>query len=71
MSPEQISGRKSSRSADHLTVVRFLIEKYAICFWFFYLRKAFDTVERMTIFYTLLSKYKIGGQFLNLLKEMN
>ena len=30
LSPEQISGRKSSRSADHLTVARFFIEKYAL-----------------------------------------
>ena len=28
--PEQISGRKASISADHLMVVRFLIEKYAL-----------------------------------------
>ena len=30
INPEQISGRKSSRPADHLTVIRFLIEKYAL-----------------------------------------
>ena len=30
VSPEQISGRKSSRPADHLTVVRYFIEKYAL-----------------------------------------
>ena len=30
MKHEQISGKKGSRSADHLTIVRFLIEKYAL-----------------------------------------
>ena len=30
MRPEQISGKKGARTADHLTVIRFLIEKYAI-----------------------------------------
>ena len=76
MKPEQISGKKGARSADHLTVIRFLIEKYALqgkkklfdCF--FDLRKAFDTVDRSTLFYKLLLKYNIGGKFLKLLKEM-
>ena len=76
INPEQISGRKFSRPANHLTVVRFFIEKYALngrkklyaCF--FDLRKAFDTVDRITLFYKLLSKYHIGGNFLKLLQEM-
>ena len=28
--PAQISGRKGARTADHLTVIRFLIEKYSL-----------------------------------------
>ena len=74
--PEQISGKKGARTADHMTVIRFLIEKYALkgekrlyaCF--FDLRKAFDTVDRVTLFFKILSKYKIGGSFLKLLMEM-
>ena len=76
INPEQISGRKSARSADHLTVIRFLIEKYALqgkkklyaCF--FDLKKAFDTVDRAILFYKLLQKYKIGGNFLKLFGQM-
>ena len=76
INPEQISGRKGARTADHLTVIRFLIEKYAMqgrkrlyaCF--FDLRKAFDTVDRSTLFFKLLEKYNIGGSFLKLLMEM-
>ena len=28
--PEQISGKQGARTADHLTVIRFLTEKYAV-----------------------------------------
>ena len=37
---------------------------------FFYLEKAFDTVDRTILLYKLLSKYQIGGSFLKLLQEM-
>ena len=30
INPAQISGRKGARTADHMTVIRFLIEKYAL-----------------------------------------
>ena len=74
--PEQISGKQGARTADHLTVIRFLIEKYAlqgrkklfVCF--FDIKKAFDTLDRITLFYKLLLKYSIGGSFLKLLTEM-
>ena len=73
---EQIIGKQGSRSADHLTIVRFLIEKYALkggkrlyaCF--FDLKKAFDTVDRTMLFHKLLNNYHIGGKFLKLLREM-
>ena len=74
--PEQISGKKSAMSADHLTVIRFLIDKYALqgkkrlYASFFCIRKAFDSVDRSILFYTLLQKYQIGGNFLKLLGQM-
>ena len=57
-------------------MIRFLIEKYALkgnkklyaCF--FDLRKAFDTVDRTFLFYTLLYKYKIGGHFLKMVQQI-
>ena len=59
-----------------MTVIRFLIEKYAMggkktlyaCF--FDLRKAFDTVDRSILFFKILQKYKIGGKFLKILRNM-
>ena len=37
---------------------------------FFYLKKVFDTVDRLILFYKLLVNYQIGGQFLKLLSQM-
>ena len=75
INPAQISGKKGARTADHLTVIRFLIEKYTkegkklfVCF--FDLKKAFDSVNRLTLFYKLLQKYKIGGRFLKMLQDI-
>ena len=76
INPAQISGRKGARSADHMVVIRFLIEKYAMkgnkklyaCF--FDLRKAFDTVDRTILFFKILHKYKIGGKFLKMLQKI-
>jgi len=72
----QGSGRKGSRTSDHLMIIRFLIDKYVIiggkklfaCF--FDLKKAFDFVPRVMLFYTLLRQYNIGGSFLKVLQEM-
>ena len=55
--PEQISCKQGARVVDHLTLIRFLIEKYAlqgktnlfVCY--FDLKRAFDTVDRTTLFY--------------------
>ena len=72
----QGSGKKGSRTADHLLIIRFLIDKYVtagkgrLFACFFDIRKAFDTVPRNLLFYTLLKEYKIGGHFLKLLQEM-
>ena len=34
------------------------------------LKKAFDTVPRIRLFYTLLKEYSIGGKFLNVIQQM-
>ena len=34
------------------------------------LKKAFDTVPRIRLFYTLLKEYSIGGRFLNIIQQM-
>ena len=65
----QGSGKAGSQTADHLVVIRFLVDKYVtvggkklfVCF--FDIRRAFDSVPRNLLFYTLLKNYKIGGKF--------
>ena len=72
----QGSGKRGSRTADHLMVIKFLIDKYVIlggkklyaCF--FDIRRAYDTVPRIHLFYSLLKDYQIGGNFLKILQEM-
>ena len=72
----QGSGRKGSRTSDHLMIIRFLIDKYVnvagkkLFACFFDLRKAFDTVPRLLLFFTILKQYKVGGHFLKVLQEM-
>ena len=74
--PGQGSGRKGSRTSDHLMIIRFLIDKYVnvggkkLFACFFDLRKAFDFVPRLLLFYTILKQYQIGGNFLRVLQEM-
>ena len=76
ISEEQGSGKTSSRTSDHLLIVRFLIDKYArkkgekLFTCFVDLRKAFDTVPRTRLFHCLLKNYSIGGRFLKILREM-
>ena len=72
----QGSGKKGSRTADHLLVVQFLTDKYVkqqgkyLYTCFVDLRKAFDTVPRIKLFYSLLHDYSIGGKFLKILQEI-
>ena len=72
----QGSGKKCSRTADHLIIIRFLIDKYVtaggkkLFACFFDIRKAFDCVPRCHLFYKLLKDYKIGGKFVMLLQEI-
>ena len=70
------SGKSGSRTADHLLIVRFLIDKYVknggkyLFTCFVDLKKAYDMVPRVKLFYTLLKDYKIGGNFLKILQEI-
>ena len=76
ISPSQGSGKAGSRTADHLLVLRFLVDKYVLgqgkklysCF--VDLQKAFDTVPRSKLFYKLLKEYSVGGKFLKILQEI-
>ena len=72
----QLSGAKGSRTADHLLVVRFLIDKYVkpgkgkLYTCFVDLKKAYDSVNQSLLFFELLSEYTIGGNFLKILQEI-
>ena len=74
----QGSGKKSSRTSDHLLVIRFLVDKYVVlggkklyaCCCFFYIRRAFDCLPRNHLFYTLLRDNNVGGNFLKILQEI-
>ena len=72
----QGSGRKGSRTSDHLMIIRFLIDKYVnvggkkLFACFFDLKKAYDSVPRLMLFYSMLKQYKVGGHFLKILQEM-
>ena len=70
INPEQISGNKSARSADHLTVIRFLIEKYALqgkkrlyaCF-FFILRRHLILLTDLSCFINFFQNTKLVEHF--------
>ena len=76
ISATQGSGKKGSRTADHLMVVRFLVDKYVkkmggkLFTCFVDLHKAFDIVSRIKLMHKLLSEYSIGGKFLTILQKM-
>ena len=75
INPVQIGFTKKARTADHMFVLRTLIEKYTkdkggklfTCFIDF--RKAFDTVIREILLYKLL-RIGIAGNFYNVIKDM-
>ena len=72
----QGSGKKCSRTSDHLMVIKFLIdkivkgEKKKLFACFVDIRKAFDCTNRELLFYKLLSEYGVGGNFLKILQSM-
>ena len=74
--PSQASGKAGVRTADHLLVLKHLINKYLklkkkkIFVCFFDLKKAFDFVPRIKLFNKLLTQYEIGGKFLKILKNL-
>ena len=76
ISKYQGSGKKMSRTADHLMVIQYLInkmvkgEKKKLYACFVDIKKAYDCTNRELLFYKLLSEYGIGGNFLNILQSM-
>ena len=72
----QGSGKTGSRTCDHLLIVRCLFDKYVkhqgkhLYTCFVDLRKAFDTVSRVKLFYTLVKDYSIGGNFLKIIQQI-
>jgi hypothetical protein len=72
--PEQIGFRKKCRTADHIFVLKTLIQKYkkdrkAIYACFIDLEKAFDSVWHEALFYKLL-KIGMNGRVYNIIKSM-
>ena len=76
ISNTQGSGKAGSRTSDHLLVVKFLTDKYVklkgryLFTCFVDIRKAFDSVPRCKLFYSLLINYSIGGKFLKIIREI-
>ena len=76
ITPCQASGKSGVQTSDHLLVLKHIIHKYLkvnkqklfVCF--FDLKKAFDFVLRLQMLYNLMTEYKIGGQFLKILKNI-
>ena len=72
---QQGSGKKGSRTADHLLVVKFIIDKYVniqggkLFACFVDLKKCYDKIPRSLLFYTILKEYSIGGKFLKIIRE--
>ena len=72
----QGSGKKNTRTSDHLMVIKFLIdkivkgEKNKLFACFVDIKKAFDFTPRNLLFCNLLTDYKVGGKFLDVLIEM-
>ena len=65
----QGSGKRGSRTADHLMIIRFLIDKYVtvggkkLYSCFFDIRRAYDTVPRIQLFLFPPQKLSYWGKF--------
>ena len=72
----QGSGKKFSRTSDHLMVIKYFIDnivkrqKKKLFACFVDIKKAFDCTSRQLLFYKLLYEYKVGGNFLKLLQSL-
>ena len=66
VSKQQGSGKKGSRTSDHLLVFKFIIDKYInrlggrLFTCFVDLKKCYDTIPRNLMFYKLLKNYSLG-----------
>ena len=71
----QRSGKKCSRTSDHLMVVKFLIDKIVkgerkkLYACFVDIKKAYDCTNRDLLFYNLMSVYGVGGNFVKILQS--
>ena len=76
ISRNQGSGKKMSRTSDHLMVIQFLIdkivkgEKKKLYACFVDVKKAYDCTSRELLLYKLMTEYGIGGNFLKILQAM-
>ena len=76
LSKNQGSGKKGSRTSDHLMVIKFLIDKMVkkgkkrLYACFVDVKKAYDCTTREILFQKLLTEYGVGGKFLRILQSM-
>ena len=76
LSNNQGSGKKGSRTSDHLMVIKFLIDKMVkkgkkrLYACFVDVKKAYDCTTREILFQKLLTEYGVGGKFLRILQSM-
>ena len=76
LSLNQGSGKKGSRTSDHLMVIKLLIDKMVkmgkkkLYACFVDVKKAFDCTSREILFKKLLTEYGVGGNFLCTIRSM-
>ena len=69
LSKNQGSGKKLSRTSDHLLVIKFFIDKVVksgkkkLYTCFVDVKKAYDCTLRELLWYKLLTEYGVGGNF--------
>ena len=76
ISKHQGSGKKNSRTSDHLMVIKCLIdkivkgEKKKLYACFVDVKKAYDCTNRELLFHKLLTEYGVGGNFLRIIQSL-